>query len=451
MTKARLDGLYLLLLGSVVFLLLGVAGERTSRVAMQDFKVVYYPAQCLLQHCDPYNEREVLRIYEAEGGGSPFDTENQRQFATRYIYLPTAFFFTVPFAMLPWGPAHMLWLTVTAGSLIFASFLAWNLGANYAPVISGCLIGFMLANSEVIVVLCNAGGIAVSLCVVAVWCFMRGRFVPAGILCLAISLAVKPQDAGLFWLYFLLAGGAYRRYALQTLLATAGFSLPGVVWVWHTAPQWMQEWQSNVLAFSARGGLTDPGPASANGYGLSMMVNLQTVFGSFWDDPRIYNPASYFVFAPLFLAWVFTTLRSSQTPKKHWLALAAIGALSMLPVYHRLNDAKLLMLTVPACAMLSAEGGLIGWLALLVNTIAFVLTGDLPWVILVGLISHFHVSTTGSSGQILRSLLVLPTPLFLLVMAVFYLWVYVASSSSPTASAKSGSPGELTHLDSACT
>jgi hypothetical protein len=424
MTKTRRDGLYLLLLGCVAFLLLGIAGETTSSVAMQDFKVVYYPARCLLQHGDPYRESDVLRTWRAEGGERPSDTANMRQFVSRYIYLPTAFFFTVPFAMLPWGPAYMLWLTLTAASLILASFLIWNLGANYAPVVCGCLIGFLLANSEVTMILCNAAGIAVSLCVVAVWCFLRNRYIPLGILCLAVSLCIKPQDAGLVWVYFLLAGGAHRKRALQTLLATVALSLPGIIWVGHAAPHWIAEWHSNVMAFSARGGLTDPGPASANGYGLSMMVNLQTVFSAFRDDPRFYNPAACLVSGTLLLVWAFATLRSQPSSRKHWLALAAVAALSMLPVYHRLNDAKLLLLTVPACAMLWAEGGAIGWLALTVNTAAFVLTGDLPWIVLLSLIRILRLSTTGLSGQILAIVLVFPTPLILLVTGVFYLWVY---------------------------
>ena len=53
MTKARLDGLYLMLLGSVVFILLGAVLERTATSPLVDFRVVYYPARCLLQHCDP--------------------------------------------------------------------------------------------------------------------------------------------------------------------------------------------------------------------------------------------------------------------------------------------------------------------------------------------------------------------------------------------------------------
>jgi hypothetical protein len=385
-------------------------------------------------------EGEVLRIYRAEGGDRPSDTAMVRQIATQNVYPPTAFSFTVPFAMLPWGPARMLWMTLTVGSFIFASFLIWNLGANYAPILSGALIGFLLANSEILIVTGNAAGIVVSLCAVAVWCFLRERFVPAGILCLAVSLAIKPHDTGLVWLYFLLAGGVYRKRALQTLLAAVAISLPGVLWVWQVAPHWMRELHSNILAFSVHGGINDPGLASTGGHGLDMLISLQTAISVFRDDPRIYNPASYLICAPLLLLWAFVTLRSRPSLARAWLALAAIAALSMLPVYHRQVDAKLLLLTVPACAMLWAEGGLIGWFALLVNTAGFVLTGDIPWAILLGFINNSHLPATGLSGQILMAVQVFPAPLILLVMVIFYLWVYVRRCSAHAPSPAAAEP-----------
>ena len=414
MTKARLDGLYLLLLGSVIFVLLGMIVESSAVVTTVDYKVVYYSARCLIRHIDPYQENEVLRVYQAESADRPFAV-------------------TVPFALLPWGPAHILWLTLTIGSVIVASFLIWNVGADFAPIVSGILIGFFLANSEVLVVLCNPAGIAVSLCVVAAWCFIRERFVPAGILCLAVSLAVKPQDAGLVWLYFLLAGGVYRKRALQTLLATLVLGLPGILWVWTVAPNWLQEWRSNILAFSVHGGINDPGPASSGGHGLGMLVNLQAVLSVFRDDPHFYNPVSYLICVPLLLLWLIVTLRSRPSPAKAWIGLAAIAALSMLPVYHHLYDSKILLLTVPACAMLWAEGGLIGRLALLVTAAGFVLNGDVTWAIVLGLIGRLHMPPSGLSEQLVIAVQVFPAPLILLVIGVFYLWVYARRSSEAVA------------------
>jgi len=428
MTRARQDGLYLLLIGSAMFLLLGLALEYTAPAPLADFRGLYYPARCLIEHHDPYMQAEVLRIYQAEGGSRPSDTPEVLQIATQSVYPPTAFFFTLPFAMMPWGWAHILWIALTVGSFVFASFLIWNLGADYAPLLSGLLLGFLLANSEILITTGNAAGIAVSLCAAAVWCFLRERFVPAGILCLAVSIAVKPHDAGLVWLYFLLAGGVYRKRALQALVTAVALSLPGVLWVWHLSPRWIQELHFNILAFSAYGGTNDP---RASSMGPKGVLDLQTVISVFRNDPRIYNPASYLICGLLLLAWIFVTVRSRPSRARVWLALAAISALSMLPVYHRQYDAKLLLLTVPACAMLWAEGGKIGRLALLVNAAGLVVTGDLAWVFFVALIRSLHLPATGLPWQILLAALIVAAPITLLVMSVFYLWVYARSGRHP--------------------
>jgi hypothetical protein len=397
---------------------------------MLDFRAVYYPARCLMQHCDPYNESEVLRVYQTEGVYASLDTAKERMMASRYGYLPSAFSFTVFFALLPWWYAQALWTALTIGGIILASFLIWTIGANHAPVISGCLIGFLLANSEVLAIQGMCAGIVISLCVVAVWCFLRERFVPAGILCFALSLAIKPQDTGLVWLYFLLAGGVYRKRAWQVLVAAVLLSLPALLWVWHLSPHWIQELHSNILALSAHGGLNDPGPATSGARGLAAVISLQAVLSAFWDDPRIYNPASYLICAPFLLAWVIVALRFRPTAARVWLGLAAIAAFSVLPIYHRQYDAKLLLLAVPACAILWAEGGLTGRLALLVTAAGFLVTGDLSSAILMGLINHLHLNTAGLAGRILMAVQVFPAPLTLLVMGIFYLWVYLRRSSA---------------------
>jgi hypothetical protein len=421
MTKARLDGLYLLMVGSVALFLLGsvLSILNASSVAMIDFRAMYYPARCLMQHCDPYTESEVLRIARAQGGEVPTDAARSSHFA-RYLYLPTTFSLTVPFAMMPWGLSHTVWMALTGIGLILAAFLMWKSGTDYSPVLSGLLLGFFLANSELLMVVGNIAGIAIVLCVVAAWCFLRDRFVLAGIFCLAISLAVKPHDSGLVWLYFLLAGGTSRKRAVQTLVAMIAVSLPGVLWTWHIAPDWVQELRSNLLTDAVHSGRADPGLASMGWHGLSMMVNLQTIFSAYWKDPHVYNMASYLVCGPLLLVWIIAAARSRFSTARAWLALAAIAALTMLPVYHRQYDTKLLLLTVPACAMLWAEGGVVGWLALLVNTAGFVLTGDLSWIAILSLISRLFSPATALSEKILASAQVFSAPLILLSMGVFY-------------------------------
>jgi hypothetical protein len=105
----------------------------------------------------------------------------------------------------------------------------------------------------------------------------------------------------------------------------------------------------------------------------------------------------------------------------------------MLVTYHRQHDAKLLLLTVPACALLWAEGGLKGWLAALASTAGIVITGDIPSTGLSILTAHVEAGD-GFFTNLRAALLVRPAPLILLGMAVFYLWAYWQRAASETKS-----------------
>ena len=442
MTKARLDGLYLVLLGSALFVSMGSVVGHTGSGMMEDFKLVYYQARCLLQHGDPYKPSETLRVYRAEGGKLPQSSGGPPQDLTLAVYPPTTLIFIAPFAMLPWAPAHVLWMIFTAGSFILAAYLMWDIGANHAPVLSGCLVSFLLANSISLLTTGNPAGIAISLCVVAVWCFLRNRFVWAGILCLAVSLALKPHDAGLVWLYFLLTGAPYRKRAWQTLLVSAVLGLAAIVWVTPIAPHWIQELHFNLQVNSAHGGINDPGPAIGSSHTAGMVIDLQSDISIFWDDPRIYDPASYLACGALLVVWSFATLLSRFSQARARLALAAIVPLTLLVTYHRTYDAKLLLLAVPACAMLWAEGGLTGRLALMATTAGVVSTGDYPLVILYILTENPHWNTAGLLGKMLSVVLTRPVPLILLMMGIFYLWIYLWHDPAGVTTAEPGEPWE---------
>ncbi len=397
----------------------------SSPKGLADYKGLYYAARCLIQHSDPYKAGEPLRVYQTEGGSHSRPSDDLRTVLTRYIYFPPAFVFTAPFAMLPSGPAQLLWMVFTAGGLILAALLIWDLARDYSPYISLFLICFVLANSEVLFATCNVAGIVISLCVVAVWCFVEERFVPVGVLCLAVSLAIKPHDAGLVWLYFLLVGGVYRKRALQTLAVTFVAAVPAILWVSYVAPNWMQELHSNLLADLAPGGACDPGLSFSSGNGPSVILDLQSTISVFWDDARIYNPISYLVCGALLSVGAVRVLRSRFSRASAWLALASVVPLTILVTYHQYVDSKLLLLTVPACAMLWAEGGPTRWLALLVTTAGIVSTADIVVTVLPILTSSLQISTAGLSGQLLAVLLTRPAPLILLAMGSFYLWVFL--------------------------
>jgi hypothetical protein len=155
-----------------------------------------------------------------------------------------------------------------------------------------------------------------------------------------------------------------------------------------------------------------------------MVVSLQTVLSFIRDDVRFTNAVAYAISGALLLIWSLKTLRTRPSPRLAWFALAAVSALTMLPIYHRNYDARLLLLTVPACAILWKEGGPLAWCALVLNLAAITLTGDLFWIVVFQM-THY------SRSSLLLGLI--PAPLILLALGIFYLWVYLRADSSPRA------------------
>lgn len=422
--RARNDGFALVLLGSLAFLamILLFFAHQDRQHSLVDFRVSYASAICLLQHGDPYRQDDLIRTYREVYGEIPADSYGDYvlHVESRYFYLPTVFLVTMPLARLPFGIAQIVWMALIAGACILATYFAWDLAADKAPVLSGALLSSYLVNSLSSVAWGNAAGLAVSLCVIAVWCFLRERFVWAGILCLAISLALKPHDSGFVWLYFVLAGAVSRKRAWRSLFTLAAGSVPVLLWLTSVAPQWIQEMSSNLSQLSVRGAINDPGPASVLDRGACMLTNLQSVFGQIWDNPLFYNLATYGVSAVFLTVWL-KGLRMPQARERAWFLLAAIAAFSVLPIYHRLYDARLLMLTVPAFALLWSRRGLLRWLALLFTGVSFILTADLPWVAYLAWIARLHPATTGVPGELQIIAKAIPVPLSVLAASVFYL------------------------------
>jgi hypothetical protein len=56
-----------------------------------------------------------------------------------------------------------------------------------------------------------------------------------------------------------------------------------------------------------------------------------------------------------------------------------------------------------------------------------VVTGDLPWITAFGVIHSLHLHMFGVSGRFEK---ILPVPVTLLAMSVFYLWVYARSGQA---------------------
>lgn len=427
-----------------VFCSYAIRQHEPKSILMCDFGEIYYATRCVVQRQDPYNPdsaaNSLFKELAAEGvtlPDEPAQAAMARTILTIEINLPTTLFLLAPFVLLPWAVAQNLWMILLAGTLALGALLIWDLGGNAAPDVWFLLAGFLLANCEGLLLDGNAAGLAVSLCVIATWCFLKNRYALLGAALFAASLLIKPHDSGFIWLYFLLAGSVLRKRALQTLAIAVVLVFGAFIWIAHASPHWPQELHRNLALLSARGA-TDPGIFGTTNNGAGQIVDLQAVLSILSNHPVFYNLTTYLVIGVLILIWAIATLRKRATLEAAQFAVASISALSMLPIYHRSNDAKILLLAIPACAMLWTRKGATRWIALALTSASIFFTADMPLAILGELTRNLTRSPSNLPGKLMTILLRRPTPLVLLATGCFYLWIYLRCSPSAESAAPNG-------------
>jgi len=442
--KALADGFLLLCLGAVTFVALGFLMLIARKDSGLDFRIAYSAARSLVEHRDPYNQAELLRTYQENGGSVPQGGMENLRSEGLYIYLPTIFVATVPLLAFPMSAAYWLWTAIAAASFLGAAAMMWDVGKDYAPLLTGGLLCFYLANSGSLISTGNAATVALSLAIIGTWCILRERWVHAGILCLAFSLAIKPHDSAFLWLGLVVCGGNFRKRALQSLAVMICVSLPFVVWVWRIAPHWIEEKRAHIAILSAHGAVSDPGPATVLHRGTLMLTNLQSLFSLAWDNPPFYNAASYAVCMVMIAALIALRRRSALSANGRWMLMAFASALTLLPVYHRQYDAKLLIVTIPACAVLWSHKGRFSKAALVVTSAGLLVTADLPWAFYLAGTSSLQLS--GIAARLYFLSLAITVPFVVLIVAGFYL--RAIAYTAPTSEMVAGQ-GEREHMASA--
>jgi hypothetical protein len=425
MSKTSPVAVLLILLSSGISILTGVLLDHSSPAGTANYRAIYYGARCVIDRSDPYRPDNFLRIYSQESGDFPSNPIKKQLFLRAVpicVNLPSALFLIAPLAALPWGASHVIWLALIALSCTVAGVFAYDLAADYAPRFSLLLICMMLANSEVVFAVGNTAGLAVSLCVIAMWCFIRKRGIWVGILFLALSLALKPHDGGLVWAFLLVMHGEMRKRAVWTLAIVFAIALSSILWISAVAPHWNQELKANLSTTAKRGDISDPGPTSISRQGSAdVIISLQSIISIFRDDPGFYNPVSILICGCIFAIILVVAVRVRVGLPDAWYAIASIAALTMLPSYHRPYDAKLLLLAVPAAAMLWKSGSRA---MSLITVAAVLLTADIPLAILSLITKNMSVSGFDLAAKIIVLPLIRPAPLVLLILTAAYATVY---------------------------
>jgi Glycosyltransferase family 87 len=410
---AKRIGTVCVILGILVFLLIAAFHPKTVILQGVDFKTVYSSSKCLLDRCNPYDSADLRREY-VKGHGDVSPASDLSAFRPyQALYPPSSLFWVLPFALLPWKPAVILWVIISGLLFATAALLMADLCNCWTSPLPQALLGLFVATSSMLLTTAQPSGLAISLCAIGVWSLIRNRALTLGTICFSLSLALKPQIGGLALIYFLLAGGSRRGRVFTILLVAALFCVPGVLWA-ATVPaaaHWLYDMTANLAGSATRGSINDPGPTNFN---APTVTNLQSVVAVFDDVPRVYNPITWATVGFLLLIWAYVAWRAVPSLEKDLLGVAAIACLCLLPIYHRHYDVRLLILTFPAVAMLIKQGRTAGVLAVLASLA--VIGGSHPTF----LRDHLHLQQH-SLGALKTIFLLHTSPLILLFSGIFYL------------------------------
>ena len=332
-----------LCISALIFLVLG--GRYVFHTTI-DLVNVYSGARCLIYGCNPYDTAQLDEQYTQAGGKAD---ERLPWYREVPMYPPSTFLVLTPLTLLRFPAARVLWYLVNGSLFIISAGLVLSLCPRSHRWFATALVALILASSGTTLVLGNPAFFAISLLIIGSYILLSGRFLPLGAILLMLSLAVKPQIGGLIVLY-LLVKGTHRRYAaLAAAGALALLLSAGLILSLHPrSADWASTLRANISQAEEPGGVNDYRPNDKEGY---YFVNLQTVTSVFFADAREFNAVAWAICLALFAVWVAAVLRTKAAPNAHFLLIGSLAVLSLMPVYHRFYDARLLLISVPAVAI----------------------------------------------------------------------------------------------------
>ncbi|MEA2261008.1 MAG: hypothetical protein QOJ51_3833 [Acidobacteriaceae bacterium] len=346
--------LHLLVVCIASLMLFAVGGARVFH-ASNDFVPVYAGARCLVHGCDPYDTSQLEPEF-FQAGGQPSDLPSWQIDVP--VYPPSTFLALAPLALLRFPVARLVWFLLNGCLFAIAAGLILSICPPPHRWLATIMVSFFVLTAGILLVLGQPAVFAISLVVIGSCLFLRGRFVPLGAFLFFLSLAVKPQIGGFIVLYFL-AQRIYWRYAAVALAGAALLLLCASLVLGHhpRSAGWASTLRANLSATLSPGGSADPRPANPQAIGDE---NLQALTSIFMAKAGQFNAAAYAIFLALFGAGMLVVLRANRGPELHMVALGALSILTLMPVYHRFYDTRLLLLSVPAVVMVFQRRRVLG-------------------------------------------------------------------------------------------
>ncbi len=348
--RANLSRLVLIISALIFFSL----GSRNAIHHSIDFVPAYTEARCLLHGCNPYDTSQQQQQYFQAGGRADEQPEWDHEIP---VYPPSTLLVLSPLALISFPAARMLWFLLNGCLFATAAGVTLSLCPRPQRWRATILVSLILASSGILLELGQPSIFAISLLIIGSSLFLCDRMLPFAALLLLLSLAVKPQIGGLIVLY-LLVRGIHRRYAAVALAGAFALLLSAglILRMNPSSANWTSDISANISA-SMDSGFNNPRPANEQAV---CNINLQAITSIFFADARKFNAAAWAVFLVLLAAGGAVILRVKADPEVNLLALGALAALTLTPVYHRFYDTRMLLISIPAVAIVYRKSRLWG-------------------------------------------------------------------------------------------
>lgn len=310
-----------------------------------DFISPYIQTKAWMQGLDPYSPRNLVALWPEGLQRFDFLTKDladgslilKRGIPTAYP--PTALVLLAPFAALPYRVAHTVWLLISLLACVAAVF-ALAFVAHFQRAEKRTYLFFAIAFALAPFHTGLAAGsiviVAVGACAVAVWAAARNRDFAAGIL-LAVATGLKPQIGLPFVLFYFLR----RRFRLAGIAVTlvAILAVASLLFLWMNHVPWLDNYRSDNRILFARGSLGDFTEGNPIRFSL---IDLEVLLYTFIPDRSLSTVLALAISGVMGICWLLF-FRSRDAGENDLLAIGALVVLSLLPVYHRLYDASLLL------------------------------------------------------------------------------------------------------------
>jgi hypothetical protein len=417
------------LFAAAFFIVRGMHDEREV-LKFRDFKQPYASARCLLKGCNPYSEIDTEKAFVQAGG---VDTDAKVFEPYSALYPPFSFAVLTPIAALRYPVAEKVWLAIIAILFTTATVLVFDVCLSFGAIATAIPLSILLVTSTILLMLGQLSGPVIALSIIGLWCLLRSRLTWVAVLCLSLAAVLKPHDAALLILYLPFAGPRWSRAFLAIAGVCIVLVVAGVLWCGHApaSAHWLTDLLANLKGNSTAGAVNDPGRGFFEAVNIA---NIQALLAPVVPHVKLYNRLGYLIALILLGCWAVPAVRMPNSLAKHTLALGSMACITLLPIYHRQYDTRILLLLCPATAVLLAwRARSWGIPALVLTTLAYCVTAHQ----FLNFLTRGHHPAIAAASGLKTVLLYRPLPLTELILCLYFLSAFWAIYRASLRSASS--------------